>query len=213
MGFNNWNSTHCRAEFNETMVKGIADLFVEKELKEHQVNLDDCWALPSGKATASWYPTRCASERDQGGRRSCTPRGSSSASTPARARRATASDCRAPSATSTATPSSSRTGHRLLSTDDSNDQGVDAKLRYTTMPAGASRRPGGPGQRLQPLRMGPEQAPAEMALDVGHLWRTTGDIRRQLGLDAVDPQAEPARRTRVPVTGTTRTCWRSATAA
>ena len=27
MGFNNWNSTHCRAEFNESMVEGIADLF------------------------------------------------------------------------------------------------------------------------------------------------------------------------------------------
>lgn len=30
MGFNNWNSTHCRAEFNDSMVRGIADVFVEK---------------------------------------------------------------------------------------------------------------------------------------------------------------------------------------
>jgi alpha-galactosidase len=28
MGFNNWNSTACRAEFNEAMIKGMADLFV-----------------------------------------------------------------------------------------------------------------------------------------------------------------------------------------
>ena len=46
MGFNNWNSTHCRAEFNESMVKGIADIFVDKGLKDagyQYVNLDDCW--------------------------------------------------------------------------------------------------------------------------------------------------------------------------
>ncbi|KOV84171.1 NPCBM/NEW2 domain-containing protein [Nocardia sp. NRRL S-836] len=30
MGFNNWNTTACRAEFNEAMVKGIADIFVDK---------------------------------------------------------------------------------------------------------------------------------------------------------------------------------------
>ena len=28
MGFNNWNSTHCRDEFNETMIRGIADKIV-----------------------------------------------------------------------------------------------------------------------------------------------------------------------------------------
>ena len=34
MGFNNWNTTACRAEFNEAMVKGIADIFVSKGLKD-----------------------------------------------------------------------------------------------------------------------------------------------------------------------------------
>ncbi|TCO44257.1 alpha-galactosidase [Actinocrispum wychmicini] len=50
MGFNNWNSTHCRAEFTEQMVKGIADLFVSTGLKDagySYVNIDDCWAEPS----------------------------------------------------------------------------------------------------------------------------------------------------------------------
>lgn len=53
MGFNNWNSTHCRAEFNESMVKGIADIFVEKGLKDagyQYINLDDCWAVPQRNA-------------------------------------------------------------------------------------------------------------------------------------------------------------------
>jgi alpha-galactosidase len=49
MGFNNWNSTQCRADFNETMIKGIADLFVSRGLRDvgyQYVNIDDCWALP-----------------------------------------------------------------------------------------------------------------------------------------------------------------------
>jgi alpha-galactosidase len=47
MGFNNWNSTHCRAEFNEAMIRGIADKFVELGLRDagyRYVNIDDCWA-------------------------------------------------------------------------------------------------------------------------------------------------------------------------
>ncbi|MFI5527083.1 NPCBM/NEW2 domain-containing protein [Kitasatospora sp. NPDC051853] len=59
MGFNNWNSTHCRAEFNESMVKGIADIFVSKGLKDAgytYVNLDDCWALPQRDAAGNLVP-------------------------------------------------------------------------------------------------------------------------------------------------------------
>lgn len=49
MGFNNWNATHCRAEFNEAMIKGVADAFITHGLKDvgyTYVNIDDCWALP-----------------------------------------------------------------------------------------------------------------------------------------------------------------------
>ncbi len=59
MGFNNWNSTHCRAEFNETMVEGIADIFVNKGLKAagyQYVNIDDCWALPNRDASGNLVP-------------------------------------------------------------------------------------------------------------------------------------------------------------
>ncbi|MET7702952.1 NPCBM/NEW2 domain-containing protein [Streptomyces sp. NPDC005485] len=59
MGFNNWNSTHCRAEFNETMVKGIADVFVSQGLKNAgytYVNIDDCWALPNRDANGNLVP-------------------------------------------------------------------------------------------------------------------------------------------------------------
>ena len=47
MGFNNWNSTHCRDEFNEQMIRGIADKFISLGLRDagyHYVNIDDCWA-------------------------------------------------------------------------------------------------------------------------------------------------------------------------
>jgi alpha-galactosidase len=53
MGFNNWNATHCRAEFDESMVEGVADAFVSQGLKAAgytYVNLDDCWALPDRDA-------------------------------------------------------------------------------------------------------------------------------------------------------------------
>ncbi|GAA2145225.1 hypothetical protein GCM10009760_33640 [Kitasatospora kazusensis] len=59
MGFNNWNSTHCRADFNETMVEGIADIFVSKGLKAagyQYVNIDDCWALPHRDAAGNLVP-------------------------------------------------------------------------------------------------------------------------------------------------------------
>ncbi|MFE9883197.1 NPCBM/NEW2 domain-containing protein [Streptomyces sp. NPDC005784] len=59
MGFNNWNSTHCRAEFNEAMVKGIADTFVSQGLKDAgytYVNIDDCWALPNRDASGNLVP-------------------------------------------------------------------------------------------------------------------------------------------------------------
>jgi alpha-galactosidase len=59
MGFDNWNTTHCRAEFNEAMVKGIADKFVSAGLKSagyEYVNIDDCWALPQRNAEGNLVP-------------------------------------------------------------------------------------------------------------------------------------------------------------
>ena len=47
MGFNNWNSTRCRDEFNEEMIRGIVDRMVELGLRDagyRYVNIDDCWA-------------------------------------------------------------------------------------------------------------------------------------------------------------------------
>jgi alpha-galactosidase len=59
MGFNNWNATNCRAEFNEQMVRQIADIFVARGLKDAgytYVNLDDCWALPNRDGAGNLVP-------------------------------------------------------------------------------------------------------------------------------------------------------------
>jgi hypothetical protein len=49
MGFNNWNSTFCGPQFNEEFIKATADRFVSTGLKDagyEYVNIDDCWARP-----------------------------------------------------------------------------------------------------------------------------------------------------------------------
>jgi alpha-galactosidase len=59
MGFNNWNTTNCSAEFNEAMIKGIADIFVDRGLKAagyEYGNLDDRWALPERDADGKLVP-------------------------------------------------------------------------------------------------------------------------------------------------------------
>jgi alpha-galactosidase len=59
MGFNNWNATHCRAEFNEQMVRQIADIFVARGLRDAgytYVNVDDCWALPNRDGAGNLVP-------------------------------------------------------------------------------------------------------------------------------------------------------------
>ncbi|MFL6127036.1 NPCBM/NEW2 domain-containing protein [Actinophytocola sp.] len=59
MGFNNWNATNCRAEFNEQMVRQIADIFVSRGLRDAgytYVNIDDCWALPNRDGAGNLVP-------------------------------------------------------------------------------------------------------------------------------------------------------------
>jgi hypothetical protein len=56
MGFNNWNSTFCGPQFNEEMIKAMADLFVSSGLKDagyEYINIDDCWARPQNDPLGS----------------------------------------------------------------------------------------------------------------------------------------------------------------
>ncbi|MGI5373490.1 NPCBM/NEW2 domain-containing protein [Streptomyces sp. CA-251387] len=179
MGFNNWNSTHCRAEFNESMVKGVADIFVEKGLKDagyEYVNLDDCWALPSRDANGKLvpdpvrFPSGIKAVADyvhskglkfgiytSAGTKTCNSAGFPGALGHEYSDAQQFADW----------------GVDYLKYDNCNNQGVDAKLRYTTM-RDALRATGRP--IVYSICEWGQNKPWEWAADVGHLWRTTGDI-------------------------------------
>ncbi|MGW7381248.1 NPCBM/NEW2 domain-containing protein [Streptomyces sp. NPDC054794] len=184
MGFNNWNSTHCRAEFDEAMVKGIADLFVAKGLKDagyQYVNLDDCWALPNRDADGKLvpdparFPSGIKAVADyvhakglklgiytSAGTKTCN-----SAGFPGGLGHEY-SDAR----------QFADWGVDYLKYDNCNNQGVDAKARYTTM-RDALRATGRP--IVYSICEWGANKPWEWAADVGHLWRTTGDISDSWG--------------------------------
>ncbi|MEU6030823.1 NPCBM/NEW2 domain-containing protein [Streptomyces tauricus] len=188
MGFNNWNSTHCRAEFDEAMVKGIADIFVEKGLKDagyEYVNLDDCWALPARDANSKLVPDPA---RFPGGIKAVADyvhaKGLklgiyTSAGTK------TCNDAGFPGALGHEYSDAQQFadwGVDYLKYDNCNNQGVDAKLRYTTMRdalKAASETTGRP--IVYSICEWGENKPWEWAADVGHLWRTTGDISDNWG--------------------------------
>ncbi|MFH8623986.1 NPCBM/NEW2 domain-containing protein [Streptomyces vietnamensis] len=179
MGFNNWNSTHCRSEFNETMVKGIADLFVEKGLKDagyQYVNLDDCWALPDRDADGKLvpdpvrFPHGIKAVADyvhskglkfgiytSAGTHTCDGLGFPGALGHEY------SDAR----------QFADWGVDYLKYDNCNNQGVDAKKRYTDM-RDALKATGRP--IVYSICEWGVNRPWEWASDVGHLWRTTYDI-------------------------------------
>ncbi|MFD5015227.1 NPCBM/NEW2 domain-containing protein [Streptomyces chartreusis] len=184
MGFNNWNSTHCRADFNEAMVKGIADIFDERGLKDagyEYVNLDDCWALPSRDANGKLVPDPV---RFPGGIKAV-------------ADYVHAKGLKLGIYTSAGTKTCNTAGfpgalgHEYsdaqqfadwgvdyLKYDNCNNQGVDAKQRYTTMrdALAATGRP-----IVYSICEWGENKPWEWAADVGQLWRTTGDISDNWG--------------------------------
>ncbi|MEV6113970.1 NPCBM/NEW2 domain-containing protein [Streptomyces sp. NPDC052109] len=184
MGFNNWNSTHCRADFDENMVKGIADLFVRKGLKDagyQYVNLDDCWALPQRDADGKLvpdparFPDGIKAVADyvhskglklgiytSAGTKTCNSAGFPGALGHEY------SDAR----------QFADWGVDYLKYDNCNNQGVDAEQRYTTM-RDALKATGRP--IVYSICEWGENKPWEWASDVGHLWRTTGDISDNWG--------------------------------
>ncbi|ANP53199.1 alpha-galactosidase [Streptomyces griseochromogenes] len=188
MGFNNWNSTHCGADFDEAMVKGIADLFVDKGLKDagyRYVNLDDCWALPDRDANGKLvpdparFPNGIKAVADyvhskglklgiytSAGIKTCNSAGFPGALGHEY------SDAR----------QFADWGVDYLKYDNCNNLGVDAKLRYRTMRdalKAASQATGRP--IVYSICEWGENKPWEWASDVGHLWRTTGDISDSWG--------------------------------
>ncbi|MEV7976591.1 NPCBM/NEW2 domain-containing protein [Streptomyces sp. NPDC086519] len=184
MGFNNWNSTQCGAGFNEAMVKDIADLFVAKGLKKagyQYVNLDDCWALPErdadGKLVAdpARFPGGIKAVADYVHAKGLKLGIYTSAGTK------TCNDAGFPGALGHEYSDARQFadwGVDYLKYDNCNNQGVDARQRYTTM-RDALKATGRP--IVFSICEWGENKPWEWAGDVGQLWRTTGDISDNWG--------------------------------
>jgi alpha-galactosidase len=193
MGFNNWNSTHCRAEFDEAMVKGIADLLVSKGLRDagyEYVNLDDCWAQPQRDAAGKLVPDPVRFPRgikavadyvhskglkfglySSAGTRTCDsvgmPGGLNHEYSDAK--------------------QFAEWGVDYLKYDNCHHQGVDPMLRYTTMRDALRAASAATGRPiLYSICEWGSYKPWEWGGDVGHMWRTTEDIKdnwpRMLGI-------------------------------
>ncbi|WP_445525931.1 NPCBM/NEW2 domain-containing protein [Streptomyces cyslabdanicus] len=184
MGFNNWNSTNCRAEFDEAMVKGIADLFVAEGLKDagyQYVNLDDCWALPARDANGKLvpdparFPNGIAAVADYVHSKGLKLGIYTSAGTK------TCNSAGFPGALGHEYSDAQQFadwGVDYLKYDNCNNQGVDARLRYTTM-RDALEATGRP--IVYSICEWGQNKPWEWASDIGHLWRTTDDISDNWG--------------------------------
>ncbi|SFW72875.1 carbohydrate-binding protein [Amycolatopsis australiensis] len=179
MGFNNWNSTQCKADFNETMIKGIADIFVAKGLKDvgyTYVNIDDCWALPDRDAKGNLVPDpvrfphgiKALADYVHGkglkfgiytsaGTHTCNKAGF-------------------PGALGHEQQDANlfaSWGVDYLKYDNCNNQGVDAQQRYKAM-RDALAKSGRP--IAYSICEWGQSKPWTWAAPVGNLWRTTGDI-------------------------------------
>jgi alpha-galactosidase len=182
MGFNNWNSTQCRADFNEAMIKGIADLFVSRGLRDvgyQYVNIDDCWALPQRDARGDLvpdparFPNGIKALADYVHARGLKFGIYTSAGTK------TCNTAGFPGALGREQQDATlfaSWGVDYLKYDNCNNQGVDAQQRYTAM-RDALASTGRPVTYsiTEWGRTGPPKV-WEWGKEVGNLWRTTGDI-------------------------------------
>ncbi|MEU6285719.1 NPCBM/NEW2 domain-containing protein [Streptomyces sp. NPDC047028] len=184
MGFNNWNSTHCRPEFNEDMVKGMADLFVAKGLKDagyRYINLDDCWAESQRDANGKLvpdpvrFPHGIKAVADYVHSKGLKLGIYTSAGTH------TCSSVGFPGALGHEYSDAQQFadwGVDYLKYDNCNNQGVDAQKRYTTM-RDALKATGRP--IVYSICEWGSNKPWLWAKGVGDLWRTTGDISDSWG--------------------------------
>ncbi|MEV4315727.1 NPCBM/NEW2 domain-containing protein [Actinocrispum sp. NPDC049592] len=179
MGFNNWNTTQCKATFNEAMIKSIADLFVSKGLKDagyQYVNIDDCWAKTSRNAQGNLepdpvrFPNGIKAVADYVHSKGLKFGIYTSAGTK------TCNTAGFPGGLNHETQDANlfaSWGVDYLKYDNCNNQGVDAQQRYKKMrdALAATGRP----IVFSICEWGQNQ-PWTWAQPVGNLWRTTGDI-------------------------------------
>jgi alpha-galactosidase len=179
MGWNNWNTTNDRPEFNEDMVLATADFFVSSGLKDagyEYVNLDDCWALPERNGDGDLvpdpvrFPNGIKAVADyvhskglrfgiytSAGTHTCSPIGFPGALDHEEQDAALFASFEVD----------------YLKYDNCHNEGRDAVERYTTM-RDALLKTGRP--IVYSICEWGNNKPWTWAKGVGHLWRTTGDI-------------------------------------
>lgn len=179
MGWNNWNATKDRPEFNEELVLATADFFVSSGLAEagyRYINLDDCWALPERDADGNLvpdparFPNGIKALADyvhakglklgiytSAGTHTCSPIGFPGALDHEQQDAALLASYEVD----------------YLKYDNCHNEGRDAVQRYTTMRDAllATGRP-----IVYSICEWGQNKPWTWAKGVGHLWRTTGDI-------------------------------------
>jgi alpha-galactosidase len=179
MGFNNWNTTGCGSQFNEAMVKGIADIFVSQGLKTagySYVNLDDCWALPSRDGSGNLvpdpvrFPNGIKAVADYVHSKGLKFGLYSSAGTKTCASNGFPGGLGHEQQDATLWAS---WGVDYLKYDNCNNTGVDAQTRYKAM--GDALRATGRPILYSICEWGSNQ-PWNWAPPIGNSWRTTGDI-------------------------------------
>ncbi|ANN20630.1 alpha-galactosidase [Amycolatopsis orientalis] len=177
MGFNNWNTTGC--EVDEKLIRDTADIFVSRGLKAagyEYVNVDDCWAEPQRDAEGRLQAHKT---RFPGGIK-------------ALADYVHSKGLKFGIYTSAGTVTCAKTmpggldheevdartfadwGVDYLKYDNCNNQGRPALERYTKM-RDALKKTGRP--IVFSICEWGENKPWEWGAGVGHLWRTTGDIK------------------------------------
>src|SRR5947207_3764571 len=180
MGYNNWNTTACGTAFNADFVKQTADFFVSSGLKAAgytYVNIDDCWALPDRDADGNLVPNPARFPdgikaiadyvHDRGlkfgiytsaGTKTCNKAGGFPGGLGHEQQDANLF---------------ASWGVDYVKYDNCNNQGVDAVSRYTAM-RDALKATGRP--ITYSICEWGQNKPWLWGSDVGHLWRTTGDI-------------------------------------
>ncbi|MEU5257834.1 NPCBM/NEW2 domain-containing protein [Amycolatopsis sp. NPDC021455] len=177
MGFNNWNTTGCAVD--EQIIRDTADIFVAKGLKAagyEYVNVDDCWAEPARdadgrmQANKARFPSGIKALADYVHSKGLKFGIYTSAGTLTCAKtQPGALDHEDVDAQTFAD-----WGVDYLKYDNCNNQGRPALERYTKM-RDALRKTG--RSIVYSLCEWGENKPWTWGADVGHLWRTTGDIK------------------------------------